>query len=37
MLVGDVPFLRPFFQAEINFGISVLVESQVVVDFWVSL
>ena len=34
MLVRDVPFFGvPFFKQEINFGVSFLVKSQVVINF----
>ena len=37
MLVRDVPFLGvPFFQQKINFGVSLLGKSQVVINFKVS-
>ena len=37
MLVRDMPFVRvPFFEQKINFGVSFLVKSQVVINFVVS-
>ena len=36
MPVGDVPFLGAFFEQKINFGVSSLVKSQVVINFRVS-
>ena len=38
MLAWDVPiFGVPFFEEKINFGVSILVKSQVVIHFGVSL
>ena len=37
MQVRDVPFFGvPFFEQKINFGVSLLVKSQVVINFGVS-
>ena len=37
MLIQDVPFFEvPLFEQRINFGVSFLVESQVVINFRVS-